>query len=376
MRKGWKTTANILLSALRDGQAAFREAAPLPELEEIDYSVVTPEEEWEIRQRRAEAIDQYERATSGGLAFLTAWWGTAHSSDRGERLLDRLVRHPDYAETADLTAQRRTNWRGESEWADPCASDTSRKVRVTIELRSRVEDAGPYVAVLRHLGSLLVAPPKTYVARCSTNFPVGSNRSQEFNGALWLLSDHLQSGWHTNQSVGIVASDFLDHPVSVPSLPFTTAEWRRVFGNVRRVAKEGHGFSLGLSLLTGGASQSMPSLLAGTKGASSGWLPPFDESAPWAVLTQTAELATAGISLLERVLKPQDMDLPNDLITKAEAARRARVGPATVYRWINAGLVREYGPGKLLSSAEALAVPRGVSLSSHGMRAKLGRKKN
>jgi hypothetical protein len=105
------------------------------------------------------------------------------------------------------------------------------------------------------------------------------------------------------------------------------------------------------------------------------WLPKFDRTADWVVQTRTVELAPAGVALMNRIMAPDVAEEPKDLLTKAEAARKAQIGASTLYRWIEEGKVRTYGSRKLVSLSEVRAVPRGVGGGATSLAGKMRRKR-
>jgi hypothetical protein len=377
MRKGWLPRAKLLATALQRGQDAFWGSVPRPEFEEVDYAVATAEDEEEVQQRNSERLNEHERETAGGIAFLTAWWGTASDPDQTASLLSRLLAHPCNRENVNLIAGASTIWRGESEWACEAPDESAGKIRGVIELRTSgtlrsSADAKALIRVLSLAGGLLVNPPRRFAERCSTAFPQGSNRSDEFRGAFWILSESLRNSPEPDHAVAYAGTPLLDCPIAADRLPFSAGDWRELYGRVRRSVREG------ARCLADSRGAYVPArmMLFHPEWREQGvWLPKFDRTADWVVQTRTVELAPAGVALMNRIMAPDVAEEPKDLLTKAEAARKAQIGASTLYRWIEEGKVRTYGSRKLVSLSEVRAVPRGVGGGATSLAGKMRRKR-
>ena len=378
MRKGWMPRVKMLLNALSQGQDAFE--ATLPPIDDVvvDYADATPEQEAEANARRFHSWVSRMDEEAGGIAFLRAFWMPVSEDRRGEKLLAALVNHPCCSSESDVIAGATTLWRAESEWPDPVPSAPHQRVQAVVELRSRGPLASPEMArslerVLELFGGLIEAPPKAYAPACAVRFPSGSNRSRTFLGAMWILENALATPSSFGQVAAHIATDVVEKPIRADILPYLTEDWRELYGRVRSAVR--HGVPHRLLVPEGVFAPASPHHNFPYGTGNGYWLPKFESSMPWTVMTQTVPIVPAGVSLLERLLKQEVEGAPTDLCTKAEAARKAKVGETTVYRWLGEGKIREYGPRKLLSLSEVKAVPRGLADKPNGLASKMRRKR-
>jgi hypothetical protein len=199
-----------------------------------------------------------------------------------------------------------------------------------------------------------------------SRFPRSDDQTVEFRGAAWLLASALETQTPGLAPVAHVATELIDRPVAARRLPFSKGEWRELYARVRRSVRE----SDGTRHEWPGVFVPSTRLLFEPQGRIEGdWLPKFRGNAAWVVQPRLVEFIPSALELVGRTIKPVVRDQPQDVITKAKAARLLNVAECTIYRWIRDEGLATYGPNNRVSMREVAALahgndPRGIALAT------------